>query len=260
MWCRHCQQDVPALGTSGERKYCCPRCGETLDAQCPSQTDDKTFLSDSPPACARAEEISSFEDWELDDQLRHIGRVLQIDSCRDGHNEKVYHREVARIDPAHDMVDSYHVSPTLSALLGHKPKPHRTSSGVSILGFLTWITFSLGTMALICGGILLGWSVIAGRDELWKFGLPIAAGGQVALLIGLVFKLDRLWNDNRHAVAKLDEEIHDLKTTTSLLGTAHGPSSMTFYTHLAGGANPQLLLSDLKSQLDLLAMKISEKE
>lgn len=83
------------------------------------------------------------------------------------------------------------------------------------------------------------------------------------MLIGLVLQLDRFWHDNHHTAAKLDEvdeKLHDLKTTATLMNTIHGPSSAAFYTHLAGGANPQLLLNDLKSQLDLLAMKIGDQE
>jgi hypothetical protein len=75
-------------------------------------------------------------------------------------------------------------------------------------------------------------------------------------------QIDRLWHDNREAAVKLDnvhEQIHELKTTTMLLSTSQGPASATFYSHLAGGAGPQLLLADLKSQLDLLAMKISQE-
>jgi hypothetical protein len=35
---------------------------------------------------------------------------------------------------------------------------------------------------------------------------------------------------------------------------------VAFYSHLADGASPQLLLTDLKSQLDLLAMKMAREE
>jgi len=122
---------------------------------------------------------------------------------------------------------------------------------------------SLGTAALVCGSILLGWSLITGRDELWKIGLPIAVGGQISLLIGLVLQLDRFWRDNHRTVAKLDEaaaELHELKTIAALLGAIHGPSSAPFHAHLAGGADPQLLLSDLKSRLDLLAIKLGDQD
>ena len=115
----------------------------------------------------------------------------------------------------------------------------------------------------MCGGVLLIWSLVAGRQELWNVGLPAAVVGQIALLVGLVLQIDRLWYDSRQAAAKLDDvdqQIHELKTTTMLLGASQGPASATFYSHLAGGAGPQLLLTDLKSQLDLLAMRIAQEE
>ena len=102
---------------------------------------------------------------------------------------------------------------------------------------------------------------MAGRQELWNIGLPVALVGQIALLVGLVLQLDRLWRDSREAAAKLDnvdEQLHDLKAATTLLGTAQGPAATTFYSHFAGGASPQLLLTDLKSQIDLLAMRIAQ--
>jgi len=118
-------------------------------------------------------------------------------------------------------------------------------------------------MGLVCGGILLGWWAVTGRGELWSIGLPILFGGQVALVLGLLMQLERLWRDSRSAAAKLenvDRQIHQLNTTTSLIGSgSHSPGG-AFYSHLAGGANPDLLLSDLKGQLDLLAMKLSERE
>jgi len=118
-------------------------------------------------------------------------------------------------------------------------------------------------MSLVCGGTLLIWSLVAGRQELWNVGLPPALVGQIALLVGLVLQIDRLWYDSRQAAAKLDDvdqQVHDLTNTTRLLGANQGPASATFYSHLAGGAGPQLLLTDLKSQLDLLAMKLAQEE
>jgi len=115
-------------------------------------------------------------------------------------------------------------------------------------------------MTLVCGGILLGWSLATDRSELWTTGLPVAIGGQIALLVGLLLQLERLWHDSRRAADRLeavDQQLHDLKTTTTLLGTSHASPGGAFYAHLADGAGSQLLLSDLKGQLDLLALKIS---
>jgi hypothetical protein len=259
MWCRQCQQDVPAIAMSGEKKFCCPRCGGDVGVLCCSDSDTQTSTINSSTDSARSPEDFNFENWELDDQLRDIGRSLRIDKVWDRRNEKAYQHEVRRLDHTHGIVGPHHDTSSLPALQGNRPKTRGSAKGVSFLGILTWTALSLGSVALVCGGILLGWSTIAGRVELWNLGLPIAAGGQIALLLGLVLQLDRIWHDNRHTAAKLDEDLSDLKKTTKLLGTAQGPSS-AFYTHLTGGANTHILLSDLKSQLDLLAIKISEQE
>ena len=122
---------------------------------------------------------------------------------------------------------------------------------------------SLGTMALVCGGVLLVWSVVTGRTQLWTIGMPVALCGQIVLLVGLILQLDGLRHDSRHTSTKLDnvnQKLHELKTATTMLGTSHSSHSGAFYSHLADGAGTQLLLTDLKSQLDLLALKISQEE
>ena len=117
-------------------------------------------------------------------------------------------------------------------------------------------------MGLVCGGILLGWAKWEARPELWEMGLPIALCGQFGLMLGLIVQLDFLWRVNRHTATKLEEvgdQLHDLNQTAAMLGTTHTAPAQAFYTHLAEGANPHLLLADLKGQLDLLAMRMAER-
>jgi len=45
-----------------------------------------------------------------------------------------------------------------------------------------------------------------------------------------------------------------------MLGTSHASPGAAFYSHLVEGASPQILLSDLKGQLDLLAVKLGQNE
>jgi hypothetical protein len=262
MWCQQCQQDVPAIASSGDRKFCCPRCGQAVGGQSPSGTDAKTSSSDPPLESACAAEIPSFDCWEFDDQLWHIAQALQVDTAPGHRREKGNAREVFRYDQAHDALNPRHAPPT-PVSRERKSEIHSGSIAGSLLAMLIWAALYLGTAALVCGGILLGWSLWTGRGELWKIGLPIAAGGQISLLIGLLLQIDRFWHDNHRTVVKLDEvdeELHDLKTTANLLRTVHGPSSPQFYTHQAGNANPHVLLSDLKAQLDSLALKIGDRE
>jgi hypothetical protein len=128
------------------------------------------------------------------------------------------------------------------------------------LAVLAWTILSLGIMGFVCGLALMGWSMNTERQDLWGIGMPIILAGQIALVLGLILQLNRVWRDSRRAAARLetvDEQLHDLKTAATLLGATHGPSS-AFYAHWASGAGPEILLGDLKSQLDLLAVKLSK--
>jgi hypothetical protein len=167
-----------------------------------------------------------------------------------------------RYDAAHAGPPTWHI-PLAEQQRERRPDAIPAGKGRGLLwSMVTSLVLSVGTIGLVCGCGLLGWSLAEGRPELWSIGLPVAAMGQVALLVGLVLQIDRLWRHSHQTVAKLDlvdAQLHEIKTNTTLLGANQSPAS-TFYTHLAHGAGPQLLLTDLKSQLDLLAMKIAQDE
>jgi hypothetical protein len=62
-------------------------------------------------------------------------------------------------------------------------------------------------------------------------------------------------------VIEIDRKLRELEQTTRLLSTqvsrrAASPSE-TFYTHLAHGATPHMLVSDIQGQLDLLAQRLA---
>jgi hypothetical protein len=195
---------------------------------------------------------SDLDDWALDVELHRLHRLvtsampqslpqpptmLPAFPWQSGHG--------ATAAPTNPAQRSLAVSRVVS-------RPRATLAVWSLLGF--------GIMAFVCGEVLLAWSLIANRGELWTLGMPICLGGQLGLLLGLVFQLSRLWDDNRQTanqLASVDRRLDDLKQTATLLTTGHGSPAQSFYTHMAGGASPQLLLADLKSQLDLLAVQMS---
>lgn len=198
-----------------------------------------------------------YDRWETEERLRHIGRVLRphFDKPRARAPNR---RRKRRIHAAHSEKPGWHHE-RKSRVRTPVRKPPREAG----LSLTVWTAISLGVMLLACGGILLGWSIMGHRGELWSLGLPIAVGGQVVLLFGLVLQLDRLWHHNRAATAKLDDvdqQLHELRSTTAMLGTTHSTPGLAFYSHMAGGASPQLLLADLKGQLDLLAIQIGKRE
>lgn len=240
MWCKECCQDVLALPSGDQQTLCCPRCGTAVCAD----------LHEANGLPASDDQMADYDGWELDEQLHHIQRLLQAANDEGlSRSNNPDGREAVRFDPP--------------VATNRSDKTRKSVGGNRVAGFLTWLALALGTTGFVCGGILLAWSLVAERRELWDVGLPVALVGQIALLVGLVLQIDRLWRDNREAAAKLDdvdEQIHELKTATTLLGVGQGPGSAAFYTHFAGGANAQLLLTDLKGQLDLLAMKIADSE
>jgi len=208
---------------------------------------------------------SRWDDWEMDEQLRHIRRTLGAAQASGPEIQAAYRREVAKLDAAHPGPPAWHCTPA------SKPAPPSAPDAASdaarqtpsTMPALTWGILSLGLMTFVCGAVLMGWSVATGREELWSRGVPFAVVGQIALLVGLILQLKRLWRDGRQTAAKLehvDEELHGLKSTTAMLGTTHSSAASAFYCHMAGGANSQLLLNDLKGQLDMLALKIGQEK
>ncbi|MBN2475761.1 MAG: hypothetical protein JXB62_14210 [Pirellulales bacterium] len=260
MWCKQCQQDVPGIASADKGEYCCPRCAGRLRKPTGIPLVDGPLASDAATDVESGSSPTTYDRWELDQQLQHIERVLDVGKGHRQRAEAVCEEEKARLDSAHMQPASWH--PSVQGEPGHASRSS-CSTARPVLAFFSWATLSLGTTAFVCGGILLGWSVVSSREELWAIGMPVTLCGQIALLLGLVLQMDRLWHDSRRASSKLDDvdqQLHELKAATTRLSTSHSSPSSAFYSHLADGAGPDLLLSDLKSQLDLLAMKIGKMQ
>lgn len=261
MWCRNCRQDVPCVGSGEEGKLRCLRCDGPLEKSPRAVNLDPPELppsSEEAVASANhgAGEPSALDNWEMEEELRHLGRKLGCDRDCPETPQDAQPPEFGRVESGHEGPSGWH--------RGEAAKPAgQPVRGFSLAVLVAWLAASLGMMAFVCGGVLVAWSLIADRPELWNLGLPLALGGQLALLLGLLLQLDRMRQDNRQAASKLDnvdEQLHDLRTTTTMLGTSHNSPGGAFYSHLAGGASPHLLLSDLKGQLDLLAVKIEQMQ
>ena len=80
-----------------------------------------------------------------------------------------------------------------------------------------WTVLSLGLSVLACGAVLLGLSVAQERDDLWSLGLPLAIGGQAALVVGLVLQLEGLWQNRQTArtLTALDDELSRVRRATT---------------------------------------------
>ena len=283
MWCNHCQQDVPGVATLGKAdgaEICCARCGRMVAvkplredgpthdigvgdhgpqlAGLPAESSDVSgAMLDSPPAL-------TFDDWQLETQLERIATLAGQGSVAEVRDNAPYEREKGRIDPEHDALGGWHPGRLATTVSRPKksPSPRRQSSPLRATSLLALAAVALGTAAFLCGAVLLGWSLVEGYAHLWSLGLPITLGGQALLLVALITQLERIWSEGRRTSTKIDEvdeRIAELRQSTRMLSVSHGSASQAFYAHMAAGASEELLLADLKGQLDLLAVRMSQR-
>jgi hypothetical protein len=272
MWCSHCQQDVPAVpGADPDRGASilqCVRCQQVLAGKHAAASEDaepaapkgsellealksQPVYSQQQPAATQLPPMPQ-EDWQLEAELRYVERLAH--AWRDA-------------PPLPDTI-SLPIGEEHSSQVAERNRGSReTNSEESIsnkprFAGLAWAALSLGVMCFVCGGVLLAWAAVAGRQDLWSLGLPLTLAGQAGLIVGLVLQLETLWQTNRatsQTLQTLDGEIHELRHSTTLLTQSRSNPAQSFYLHLAEGASPHLLLADLKGQLDLLSEQMAKR-
>jgi len=288
MFCPVCQQDVPALAVPEEPGVVrCAICSEELEVRShepavspqisasrvetvgdleldeypifheadePAESHEQTEPEQRPVAPLPPR--PDLSDWDLQPQVRAAERLLK--GLR-----QTAPAEAVTIHSAHSQAPSWHAPsprPVSSEPVARREQPSTSPAEKS--GTLAWTCLSLGVMALACGGVLVACSLIGSRDDLWSVGMPLAVVGQAGLVIGLLLQLEGLWRTSKkteETLSQLDDKLHDLAHTTTMLGTTRSTPAQSFYVHMAEGASPHLLLADLKGQLDLLAERLARK-
>jgi hypothetical protein len=187
------------------------------------------------------------EDWALEADLRGVERLVKSLKSRSPISAQICDRNMGQPAPPDVHGSEKQAAPRENSI---QPRSHAAA----------WCILSLGLAVFACGAVLLGWSLIAHREDLWPVGMPLALIGQAGLVLGLVLQLDGLWHSSRRTadvLSELDGELKDVRQATSLLSTTHSSGAQSFYFHLAEGASPQMLLADLKGQMDLLAQQMA---
>jgi hypothetical protein len=167
-----------------------------------------------------------------------------------------------RFDPPRQLFSSLEpqVTPSLAPIApqlaaGARVGLRRTQGGQ----VFAWLIVALGTLTL-AGGIGLGAWSLATRDMLyWNLALGLTLGGQGTLIFGLVLVVSRLWRNSRYATSKL-QDVHaglgQLQQTADVIATMRSGGAPNFYADLLRGASPQVLLANLKGQVDQLAARV----
>lgn len=123
---------------------------------------------------------------------------------------------------------------------------------------VAWLTVVFGVMVSLAGLGLLGWSIAEGRPHIWNLALGLTLGGQGALIFGLVLVVARLWRSSRHAIGRLqavNAQLAQLQQTAEELAAQRGGAA-SFYADLARSTSPQMMLANLRGQLDQLSTRL----
>ena len=265
MWCSTCQRDVPALSSPGSGRVRCTKCASDLAGAAEGQTSPDSLttqpassssaVGSSPLHAALGPSALVDSDWKLEADLRGVRRLVaslksHSPACMAEHLVPAPHMATSWSPLALDQ------SKTVVAQETHT-RADLPQSRSHVAG---WTVLSLGLAIFSCGAVLLGWSIVGGRVDLWPIGMPLTLIGQAGLIVGLVLQLDGLWSTSRKTAAvlsELDGELKNVRQATTLLSSSHAASGQSFYLHLAEGASPQMLLADLKGQMDLLAQQMA---
>jgi hypothetical protein len=122
-----------------------------------------------------------------------------------------------------------------------------------------WLIVFAGVLTLVGGLGVLGWSLAIGDAAYWELALGLTLGGQGLLIFGLVLAITRLWRHSRYSANKLQEvttRLGQLQHTADSLLAKNSSGAPAFYADLVRGASPQVLLANLKGQVDQLATRL----
>jgi hypothetical protein len=255
MWCRHCKQDVPAVAPAADGKIHCARCQGPLERPAFAKEVSDTGVALDQQSNQVVDSRRLLEGLEGIDAKHRYSEIRR--TIRAAQRKADATPTMMRFDPPEPLAERSQEDRNQAAQAATPQRDsHRSSQWVA------WSLALVGAMALGAGLGLMFWSLSGERPELWNWGVAATLGGQGLLIVGLVQLLASLWTANRTAALTLQGVQHELRrlgqTTESLLGVRTSGAA-NFYADLARGASPQLLLANLKSQVDALASHVMRR-
>lgn len=267
MWCSNCQQDMPSVAHPTSGRMVCTRCQRTMRTSKPNLPPaicDDGIPLDEPVAAVAAAAPPRIDPWSGSGELRELSRKLR----RIGETPSVAGQGAPmlhgprRLDPpqfgpevlqhaSFPLVEPRVSQPSASVIA----RRNRTDASQIV----AWFVVFIGTMVLGSGIGLVAQSLSTQQMEYWNLALGLTLGGQGTLILGLVLVVSRLWRSSRHVAGKLHDAVTrlgQLQQTADALSAMRSGVAPAFYAELARGASPQMLLANLKGQLDQLATRL----
>jgi hypothetical protein len=224
-------------------------------------SDEGIALDESAAAVAAAAPPFRGDDWSNRQRARSLGRELRRTRFT-ATTKSSDPLDARRFDPPQQLLDQLDAitAPSLAPNMPQPPaadflRPRRKESRQ----IAAWFVVAAGTVALIAGIGLIAWSLSSTQMLYWNLALGLTLGGQGTLILGLVLVVARLWRSSRSAANRL-QEVHarlaQLQHTADALTAMRSGGAPAFYADLVRGASPQMLLANLKGQVDQLATRM----
>ncbi len=296
MWCSNCQQDVPAVATSAVGEVQCARCQQELYPANKAEINNEPTISaavnaggvslEADPSKKETPEPSAHEPkfrvdpWHTSVLRSHeINTLLespfydQSDSGPQGSPPlgSQTSLEMAnphlRFDPPEDLwsAEALEVESSFGPLSNHTSetiarrrivRPSAKESGSALGG---WLLTLLGITGLGAGLGLLIRATYGNRPDFWNYGIVTTFTSQVVLILGLILIVSRLWRSVHQTTKKLNtlhQKLDKVQQTAETLSTLRTSSAQQFYADIARGASPQMMLTDLKGQIEKISKQI----
>jgi hypothetical protein len=265
MWCSTCHQDVPGVAHEVTGRMVCARCQRPLRIKKPPHAADicdEGLALDEPAAATAAATLPRVDDWSVRERLRYLDRELRRPNVAAATTSSPFPQGPRRFDPpqlsfedlAQAAVASF--TPTVDFNSAHIASRPRRAERAQIFA---WLIVFAGVLTLGGGIGLVAWSLSTEQLLYWNVAIGLALGGQGLLIFGLVLVVSRLWRNSRFDSGKL-QDVHarlgQLQQTADALTAMRSSGAPAFYADLVRGASPQVMLANLKGQIDQLATRI----
>lgn len=243
MWCKHCRQDMPAVASEPGGAVRCVRCRRLSDGSDVSAAPHSRRIAELAGHGLDLDDgstprIAGQSHSPIEGNASQLVAPSPADELHDDWDDWLVTKELDRIRRRFDL--PFSSAPAVDAAIDdERPATDRGSprrsraarrSPAPLLAILVFFGLSLGLIAFVCGLVLLGWSLIAGRGDLWGMSLSVTLAGQFGLLFGLLLQIDGLAEGNRRVETKLDE----LEVQVKRLVQAAKPTSPTSNRRIAG--------------------------
>ncbi|HEX2476469.1 MAG TPA: hypothetical protein VHK01_17075 [Lacipirellulaceae bacterium] len=223
---------------------------------------DDGLALDDPAAAAVAATLPLNNEWQTQQQTRRLERALRRSTIDTASPSSSRLQGPRRFDPPTQLFNSFEpqVSPSLAPITpqvaaGARAGLRRSQGGQVI----AWLIVVAGTLVLAGGIGLVAWSLAAGQMLYWNLAMGLTLSGQGTLIFGLVLVVSRLWRNSRYATGRLQDVhagLNQLQQTADVFAAMRSGGAPNFYADLLRGASPQVLLANLKGQVDQLAARV----